>query len=126
MTKAELEEALRLVTADRDKFQAIAQGTLADTRLVGAGGRGEGFGFDLTGGPIPYITEYLVQFMGCRDEAGPSNYAEIEVNHSEFGAMTLTIQRRAGKTPHQLRREAESRADVAEAKLASLSPSPSR
>jgi formylmethanofuran dehydrogenase subunit E len=103
------------LTADRDKFRAIAQDTLSDTRLVNAGGRGEGFGFDLKGGPIPYITEYLFQFIGARDEAGPSNYAEIEVQHKEFGAMTLTLQRRSGSTPHQLRQEAETRLQAAEA-----------
>lgn len=123
MTKAELIEELRLMTADRDKFMAIAQDKLADTRLVSAGGRGGGFGFDFAGGPIPYITEYLVQFLGCRDGSTPSNYAEIEVNHSEFGALTLTLQKRAGKTPHQFRVEAEARAADAEAKLAALSRS---
>ncbi len=93
---------------DRDKFHAIAEDKLADTRLVGAGGRGEGFGFDMTGGPIPYIAEYLFQFIGAREEKGPSNYAEIEVQHNTFGAMTLTLQRRSGQTPHQLKVAAES------------------
>lgn len=126
MTKQELIDALRIMEADRDKFRAIAEDTLADTRLVNAGGHGEGFGFDFTGGPIPYITEYLFQFIGAREEGGPSNYAEIEVQHKEFGAMTLTLQRRSGKTPHQLRREAEERAEAAEAELASLRGTPSQ
>lgn len=105
---------------DRDKFHAIAEDKLADTRLVSAGGRGEGFGFDLTGGPIPYIAEYLFQFIGARDEKGPSNYAEIEVNHNTFGAMTLTLQRHSGQTPHHLRIAAEARAIASEAKVAEL------
>jgi len=118
MTKKDLEEALRLMTADRDKFRAIAEDRLADTRLVSAGPQGSGFAFDFRGGPIPYITEYLFQMLGARTEEPMSNYAEIEVFHNEFGPMTLTLQRRTGKTPHQLRQEAEERARIAEEKLA--------
>jgi hypothetical protein len=107
---------------DVTKFQAIAEDKLADTRLVNAGGRLEGgFGFDFTGGPIPYIAEYLFQFIGARDDDKPmSNYAEIEVRHNEFGRMTLTLQRHTGQTPHQLRTAAESRATAAEGRVALL------
>lgn len=114
-------EALR---GDRDKFMAIAEDKLADTRLVNAGARGEGFGFDFSGGPIPYITEYLFQFIGAREPDGPSNYAEIEVQHNEFGAMTLTLQRRSGKTPHQLRQAAEARIKALEEALGPFADKP--
>ena len=102
-----------------ENLAAMVEDRMKDTRLVSAGGRGEGFGFDLMGGPIPYIAEYLVQFMGLRDGAA-TNYSEMEVQHNEFGALTLTIQRRSGKTPHQLRKEAEDRLTASEAEAADL------
>lgn len=113
------EAASTLVSLQEEnaRLRAIAEDKMADTRLVQAGGRGGGFGFDFSGGPIPYIAEYLFQFIGARDEDGPSNYAEIEVNHREFGPMTLTMQRKTGKTPHQLRADADLRAERAEAQL---------
>lgn len=107
---AELERDNEVLQRDVTKFQAIAEDKLGETRLLNAGPRtpGEGFGFDFSGGPIPYIAEYLFQFIGARDDDKPmSNYAEIEVRHREFGAMTLTLQRHSGQTPHQLRQAAE-------------------
>jgi hypothetical protein len=105
---------------ERERLAAIVEERFKDTRLVSAGGRGEGFGFDLTGGPIPYIAEYLAQFMGHREDRPTANYSEIEVQHNELGPLTLTMQRRSGKTPHQLRVEADARAESADAKNADL------
>lgn len=41
------------------------------------------------------------------DKAGAENYCQIEVAAGTRDAVVLTIQRKAGKTPHDLRREAE-------------------
>lgn len=41
-----------------------------------------------------------------------SNYAEIAVEHPKLGDLTMTLQRKNGMTPHQLRLKAE--AEVAE------------
>lgn len=46
--------------------------------------------------------------------AGAANYAETAVTHEELGPLTLTLQRRTGATPHELRLAAETRADQAE------------
>lgn len=95
-------EAVERIEREFTRLDAIISDKVADTRLVHMGPRGDGFGIDLREGPIPYICEYLAQFMGHGSGDPLSNYAEIEVQHHEIGAMTLTIQRRAGKTPHQI------------------------
>jgi hypothetical protein len=82
-----------------------------------AGPRDGDFAFDFTGSPISYVAEYLAQVLGCRDDA-PSNYAEMEVQHRELGAMTLTLQRRSGLTPHQKAEAAIKQAEEAAAEAA--------
>lgn len=46
----------------------------------------------------------LVQML---DKAGAENYCQMEAVIGTRDAVVLTIQRKAGKTPHELRREAE-------------------
>lgn len=100
----------RQLEAECQRLAALAEGRFKDIRLLEAGPRdGSGFGFDYTGGPISYIAEYLAQMLGYRD-GEPSNYAEIEVSHTEFGTLTLTLQRRSGLTPHQKAQAAVERA----------------
>ena len=80
------------------------------TRLLHMGPNADGgWGMKLEGGPIPAIAEYLANMLGMRTDT-PSNYVQMEVNCADLGAMILTLQRCAGKTPHQLRIEAEAKA----------------
>lgn len=58
----------------------------------------------------------LVHHMGAIVKEAP-NYVEIRADHEEHGALTLTIQRRDGKTPHEKRVEAEARADALQKRL---------
>lgn len=76
---------------------------------------GGGFGMELEGGPIPAIAEYLANMLGMRTDE-PSNYVEMHVNRADLGAMTLTLQRCSGRSPHQLRKDAEDRVAALEAK----------
>lgn len=83
------------------------------TRLLHMGPNADGsWGMELEGGPIPAIAEYLANMLGMRTDT-PSNYVQMEVNRADLGAMILTLQRCAGKTPHQLRVEAEAKAAAA-------------
>lgn len=80
---------------------------------------GGGWGMELEGGPIPAIAEYLANMLGMKAE-NPSNYVQMEVNRG-LDRMVLILQRCAGKTPHQLRLEAEAERDQAAAKIRRLS-----
>lgn len=51
---------------------------------------------------------------------GGRNYVEMSIWTPECGALTLIIQRKEGKTPHQLRQEAEAERDVALAEVERL------
>ena len=68
----------------------------------------------LRGPLIPLIAEAMAQMLRPHGCSEPANYTETSVCHEELGALTLTLQRKSGKTPHELRAIAETRADHAE------------
>jgi hypothetical protein len=63
---------------------------------------------------VPLIAEAMAQALQPDPDADPANYTETAITHNELGELTLTLQRKSGKTPHQLRKEAETRAEQAE------------
>lgn len=69
---------------------------------------------------VRLMTEYLAQMLIVTGAETPSNYTETEVFHDKLGALTLTLQRRSGKTPHQFRMEAEAERDALRAEVAQL------
>lgn len=116
--KARLTAELDEMRQENERLAALAEGRFSDVRLLRAGPDGKGgFSFDLAGGPVQFIAEYLAQMLGKDRDEGPSNYAEMEIQHHEMGGMTLTLQRRTGKTPHQFRLEAEGKARYLQARI---------
>ena len=89
---------------------ALIEGRFSDMRLAGF----ENGVFTFTSPIIPLIAEAMAQALQPDPETGPANYTETAVAHRELGDLTLTLQRKSGKTPHELRRAAETRADQAE------------
>lgn len=63
---------------------------------------------------VPLIAEAMAQALQPDPDADPANYTETAITHNELGELTMTLQRKSGKTPHQLRKEAETRAEQAE------------
>lgn len=105
---ATLTSELVELRAERDRLNALLEGRFTDLRLA----RFENGELDLRSGLVPVLTEHLAQMLqGDPDapRAEPANYIEMTVQHREMGRLTLTLQRASGKTPHQLRREAEDR-----------------
>lgn len=85
-----------------------------DWRMSAKPGLTEGF---FTAEFMPYLAECLV---GWFQEAGGVNYVEntyleLDVNHKETGKLTLTLQRVQGKTPDEMRQEAEAERDALKA-----------
>lgn len=66
---------------------------------------------NLQGGPIPVFVEYFAQMLGKGGDGPIANYTETRVHDAELGELVLTLQRSAGKTPHELRRTAEAQRD---------------
>lgn len=84
-----------------DRITAMETGDWSEVRLV----RFENGQFDLTAGPIPAIAEYLAQMM--EDGKGEYfNFMEMQINHKSAGPMVLSLQRKNGKTPNELRNSA--------------------
>lgn len=85
-------------------------------RLLSMGPTSDGrFGINLTGGPLHVFTDYLIELM-----TGPDgemwNCMETKVQAADLkGTFILTVQRADGKTPMDLRMEAEARATTAHA-----------
>jgi hypothetical protein len=98
---------LERVVADQ---AATLEGRFSDIRLAGF----ENGAFTFQSPIIPLIAEAMAQTLRPDPDSDPANYAETAITHSELGELTLTLQRKSGKTPHQLRKEAETRADQAE------------
>ncbi len=53
-------------------------------------------------------------------EIGGTNYLEMQVETDELGPLVLSIQKKWGKTPHELRKEAEAERDKALAEVKRL------
>ena len=61
-------------------------------------------------------------FVGILDEnPDAQNYITFKFFHERHGLILITVQRYNGKTPHELRKEAEAKLEEAEKKLEELS-----
>lgn len=98
---------LERVVADQ---AAMLEERFSDMRLAGF----ENGAFTFQSPIIPLIAEAMAQTLRPDPESGPANYTETAITHNELGELTMTLQRKSGKTPHQLRKEAETRAEQAE------------
>jgi hypothetical protein len=70
----------------------------------------------LSGSIIEHMAEFMAQMLegpeGPENNT-PANYTETRLTHHRMGELVLTMQRVSGKTPHELRREAEAERDAA-------------
>jgi len=99
--------ALERVIAEQ---AALLEGRFSDVDLIGF----ESGTLTLKGPLIPLLAEAMAQMLRPTGRSEPANYTETAVTHEELGPLTLTLQRKAGRTPHELRVAAETRADQAE------------
>jgi len=98
---------LRAELADQT---AILEERFSDVRLAGF----EDGVFTISSPIVPLMAEAMAQMLRPRPGSEPANYTETAITHHELGRLTLTLQRETGKTPHELRQAAETRADQAE------------
>lgn len=124
-TERKLRETITTLRAQlaeaHTRIEAMESGDWSELKLV----RFENGQMDITAGPIPAIAEYLAQMM--QDGEGKYfNFMEVSINHNTAGPMTLSLQRKNGKTPNQLREEEQARAEAAEAALQRIADSQPR
>jgi len=104
---------LERVIADQ---AALLEERFSDMRLAGF----EDGVFTFKSPIIPLIAEAMAQMLRPDGRSEPANYTETAVTHAELGQLTLILQRQTGRTPHELRVLAETRADQAELREKSL------
>ena len=107
-----------LAAAEKENIklrEALAEKVTSETVLrdlsVGNGSINASF----EGGAVHLFVDSLAnQFV----ESGAANYLEMQFHSEATGPLLLTLQRVNGKTPHQLRTEAEKERDILRAKVA--------
>lgn len=92
--------------SDRERF--VREGALMEIGLKSL--HYEGDHFEATVTPHPQVVRVL--YAGLAQVLGDApNYAETKIQTHDGKAFIVTIQRQHGKTPHELRKEAEARAE---------------
>ena len=118
---ADMNEILdRLEAAEKENTklrEALAEKVTSETMLrdlsVGNGSINASF----EGGAVHLLVDSLAnQFV----ESGTANYLEMQFHSEATGPLLLTLQRVNGKTPHQLRTDAEKERDELRAKISNL------
>ena len=100
--------------AEVERLTALLEGRYKDVRLVEIK-NGE---MVLEGSVVAYMASFLAEMLKSRGTV--ANYTETRVTDPELGELVLTLQRVSGKTPHQLRRDAEAERDGARAGLQAM------
>ena len=108
----------RLEAAEKENVklrEALAEKVTSETMLrdlsVGNGSINASF----EGGAVHLFVDSLAnQFV----ESGAANYLEMRFHSEATGPLLLTLQRVNGKTPHQLRTDAEKERDILRARVA--------
>lgn len=93
------------IQTEKLEVKTLAEYMTSQTMITSMGPNGDGgFGIHFEGGMCGLIINaFAEQFK----ESGAINYLECHFISDDIGPMTVTIQRLAGQSPHQLRSEAE-------------------
>ncbi|MCE6958385.1 hypothetical protein LAZ40_04850 [Cereibacter sphaeroides] len=110
-------ERIAELEAEVSRLSALVESRYRDIRLVDIDENGQ---LQLQGSLFEHMAAFLAEMLKVEGRQEPANYTESELHHPELGRLTLTLQRASGKTPHQLRREAELQRDALEARLRDL------
>jgi hypothetical protein len=122
LSEDEKDQAILDMQAHLDKLTAILEDRMDDVRLVSyVNGV-----LDLEGTPVAYIAEYLAQMLEGREKNNPANYMEMSITHNRLGELTMSLQRQSGKSPHQLRKEADYEVSVFKSRILAAIESYSR
>jgi hypothetical protein len=105
------------IPSEKLRGKTIAQYVAGEAYLTGATPGADGFNMGLSGIACQmFASSFAGQFKG----SGAINFLQVNMEHTELGAFFVTIQRADGKTPAQLKREAEQERDEAKAEVQRL------
>ena len=125
MTTTNLVQLLKTFFAQRKKIAELEreierlENVISDPVLAGIEANEDGVNV-MFKGAAPNILAGM--FVGILDEnPDAQNYITFKFFHERHGLILITVQRYSGKTPHELRKEAEAKLEEAEKKLEELS-----
>ena len=125
MTATNLVQLLKTLFARRKKIAELEreierlENVISDPVLAGIEANEDGVNV-MFKGAAPNILAGM--FVGILDEnPDAQNYITFKFFHERHGLILITVQRYSGKTPHELRKEAEAKLEEAEKKLEELS-----
>lgn len=111
-------ERIAELEAENGKLRdGLAKGLSEKTMLTELAMRNGGLYAGIEGGAAAVLASaFAEQFTS----SGGVNYVEVSFMHPATGPICVTLQRVQGKTPHQLRREAEAERDQLRAEVERL------
>lgn len=104
---------LTLLRAEAAAGERARELLAADLSFLRAGPSSLGFTIETAGRAVALLAGQMATWLR---EHEAENYTETEFSHYET-PYTVTVQRRNGRTPHQIRQAAEARVAVLEAEL---------
>lgn len=107
-TRKALTDAISAVTSERDKYRDMVNEGTRDIMLNEFNMRGAHFEIELR---HPVFSVMAIQAAQYLTEKKADNYVEMKVWTKEHGDVTITVKKCQGKTPHELRKEAEQERD---------------
>ncbi|MEP3668954.1 hypothetical protein [Roseibium sp.] len=108
-----LKDEVAELKAENERLTALLEARYKDVRLVEfVNGQ-----LVLEGSIIAHMAEYMAQMLEGYDDGPVANYTETRLTHPRMGELILTMQRLTGKSPHELRREAEAERDLLQERL---------
>lgn len=118
-------QALQSLTAERDELraerdramEALGDDVAARTMIEDLRMQGGGLEMQFSGGASGLLAQ---AFVDALDAYAAANYLEVSFDSAKHGRIVVTTQKVAGKTPHQLRKEAEQERDELQAQVEAL------
>lgn len=112
-------DALDTQEAELAKAKAEADALVSQAAIRHFGVERGTASLDLTA-PRKLVAEMANAMAHMLDEAGATNYVEMKMIARDLMPYVITVRRHNGKTPHELRQQAERERDEALAALAAL------
>lgn len=100
--------AFKDIPLDKFEGKSVADYVSSQAFLAGMSPSDGGLSLEMNGLACQML---VASFAGQFKGSGAVNYLEMTMHHDEIGDLTVSLQRTAGKTPHQFRQAAEAQRD---------------
>ncbi len=106
--KPQFDDEKETVTITRRTYEHYKEIEANNVHIKSLIADGQKFDAVLAGDLVRVIATGMFAFI---ENTGAKNYVEIKMNHPEHGIVVMTMQKWEGRTPHEMRLEAEAERD---------------